>query len=208
MQVLVLLVLAPVGAEYLAGYDTSTGRPLELFAGLVFLIPLYGAPAVLIRELARRRGAGWPGILLLALAAAVLQAGVIDQSLFSRSYRDMDFWPAMVQPTWIGGLGLGAYPALNFLAGHMIWSFGAPIALAEAVRPGRAYRPWLRRRGLITMTALYSAAATLIGAEPLATERDHASAAQLAGALVTAAALIVVALRRRPQPARRPPRAR
>jgi hypothetical protein len=206
MQVLILLFLAPVGAEYLAGYDTSTGRPLELLAGLLILGPLYGAPAVLIREVARRRGTGWPGVAALALAAGVLQAGVIDQALFSRSYRDMGFWSAMVEPTWIGALGLGGYPALNFLAGHAIWSFCAPIALAEAVRPERAHRPWLRRRGLVVVTLLYLAAAALILAEHLTTEREHASPAQLAGALLTVALLVLFGSRRRDIAGRQPPR--
>jgi len=209
MQALILLILAPIGAEYVAAYDTSTGRPLELLAGLLFLVPLYGAPAVLIRELARRRGLGWPGIAALALAAGVLQAGVIDQSLFSRTYRDIDYWSAMVDPTWIGWLGLGAFPALNFLAGHAIWSFCAPIALAEAVRPRYAYTPWLRRTGLIVLTLLYLAASGLILAEHLRTEQEHASPAQWAGALAVAALLIGFALTRAGRATgRRPPRAR
>ena len=41
----------------------------------------------------------WPGILALALAAAILQAGVFDQSLFSESYRDIDYWSGLVDPT-------------------------------------------------------------------------------------------------------------
>ena len=41
------------------------------------------APALLIREVARRRGLGWPGILLLAAAFGVVQAGLVDQSMFS-----------------------------------------------------------------------------------------------------------------------------
>ena len=40
MSALLLFLLAPVGAEYLAAYDTSTGRPLELIARLLFLSPL------------------------------------------------------------------------------------------------------------------------------------------------------------------------
>src|SRR5581483_5865874 len=45
-----LLLLSPVCAEYLIGYDQIIGRPRELLAGLLILAPLYGAVAVMIRE--------------------------------------------------------------------------------------------------------------------------------------------------------------
>ncbi|MDI6105080.1 hypothetical protein QLQ12_41500 [Actinoplanes sp. NEAU-A12] len=51
---------------------------------LLFLGPLYGSVAVLIREVARRRGGGWPVMVLLAAAFGLVQAGVVDQSLFDR----------------------------------------------------------------------------------------------------------------------------
>src|SRR3712207_9430624 len=37
-----ILVLAPIGAEYLVGYDTSTGNCSELAANLIVFAPLYG----------------------------------------------------------------------------------------------------------------------------------------------------------------------
>ena len=52
-MVLVLL-LAPVTAEYLIGYDDTTGDAAALVFGVFFFAPLYGAPAVLIREVTRR----------------------------------------------------------------------------------------------------------------------------------------------------------
>ena len=59
-QVAGLLVLSAIGAELLAAYDDSTGRPGELLFAVLFFAALYGAPALLIRELARRMGWGWP----------------------------------------------------------------------------------------------------------------------------------------------------
>ncbi|SNR42784.1 hypothetical protein [Actinomadura mexicana] len=41
------------------------------------------AVAVLIREAARRTGRGWPTIVLLGAAFGLVQAGLIDQSLFN-----------------------------------------------------------------------------------------------------------------------------
>lgn len=80
-----LMILSPLCAEYLSGYDDSTGDPWALLGGLFIFIPLYGAPALVIRELARRNGIRWPGVLAMATAAGVAQAGIIDQSKFDHS---------------------------------------------------------------------------------------------------------------------------
>lgn len=56
-----LFLLAPMTAEYVTAYDPdSTGDPLALLAGLLIFGPLYGAPALLIRETARRHDVRWP----------------------------------------------------------------------------------------------------------------------------------------------------
>lgn len=101
LLVLALAVFSPIAAESLVGYDDSTGDPLALLSGLFFFIPLYGAPAVLLREAARRFGIGWGGVLAIAAALGVVQAGIIDQSMFSEDYRGIDYWQDLVGPTWI-----------------------------------------------------------------------------------------------------------
>ncbi|QDV33838.1 hypothetical protein [Tautonia plasticadhaerens] len=189
-----LMVLSPMCAEYIIGYDTSTGDPAVLLGSLLIFAPLYGAPAVLIREAARRSGAGWPGIVALSAAFGILQAGVVDQSMFSESYREIDYWEALVRTTWIGPLGLSAYATMVFLVGHVIWSFCIPIALVESLSPGMADRPWLRAPGLILVGLLYLAAAALVLDDHLETERDHASAAQVAGSLGVAVGLAILGL--------------
>ena len=100
-----LLVLSPICAEYIVGYDDSTGDPVALVGNLVIFVPLYGGPALLIRELSRRFGVGWPGIIALAAAFGIAEAGIIDQSLFSDSYRDIPYWDEMSLPTRIAPLG-------------------------------------------------------------------------------------------------------
>ncbi|MGW0432335.1 hypothetical protein ACWDV4_07290 [Micromonospora sp. NPDC003197] len=200
-----LVLLSPLYAESLSGYDVSTGDPLALLGGLLILGPLYGCPALLIRELARRYDVRWPGILALAAAAGLLQAGVIDQSLFSMSYRDIDYWDDMLLPTLIEPLGIAPYMVMSFVVGHVVWSFGAPIALTEALAGRRAHTPWLRWPGLLVATVLYLAAAALILGIHLKTEDDHASAAQVSGSLLVVALLVAGAftLGRRPAPGRR-----
>jgi hypothetical protein len=191
-----LVIVAPLSAEYIIGYDTSTGRPLALLGGLLIFAPLYGAPALLIRELARRRQIPWSGIVALAIAAGIVEAGIIDQSMFSESYRQIDYWEAQVGPTWIGLLGLSASSTLQFIAGHAIWSFSVPIALIEGLRPGVSAVPWLGRPGLVVASLLYLAAAGLVLSDHLRHEQDHASGAQVGGAAAVAVLLIIFALTR------------
>ena len=146
LPVIALLLLAPVCAEFLWGYDDSTGDPAALLA-MLFFVPLYGAPAVLVREIARRLGLGWAGILLLAAAFGVVQAGLVDQSMFSRSYRDIPWWSAASEPTFIEPLRVSVYLVVTFVTGHVVQSIGRPIALVETLFTGRraAAVPWVGR---------------------------------------------------------------
>jgi hypothetical protein len=69
-------VLSPIIAEFLLGDFSIRDLPLVLA-----LLPLYGCGALLTRELARRTGRGWPTIVLLATAYALLEEGFLTQSL-------------------------------------------------------------------------------------------------------------------------------
>ncbi|MGW5363172.1 hypothetical protein [Actinopolymorpha pittospori] len=205
-----LFFLAPVTAEYLIGYDENVGRFLALLAGLAILGPLYGGAALIIREVARRSGWGWPSLLLLAAAFGVFQAGLVDQSLFNTSYRDIDYWDDMLRPTFVPALGVSAYHLMTFVVGHVVWSIGAPIAVVESLVPARRSTPWLGRIGLTLAGVLYLAASLLIFADHVKSERFLASAPQLAGAGVAVLALIWAAVllgRRRSRPPVGPRRA-
>ncbi|MGY4644948.1 hypothetical protein [Cellulomonas sp. URHB0016] len=192
--VLLLMVVAPVSAEYLTAYDPEvTGRPWQLLGGLLVLAPLYGGPAVLIREVAARTRMHWTGILALAGAFGVLEAGVVDQSLFARYYMEYADWGDWIGPTLVAPIGVSGAFALNFLVGHVVWSIGAPIALVEAFdrRPGR--QPWLRVPGIAVLTLLWVLASVAVWSDSRTSGSDPASAAQLAGAVTVAAVLVVVA---------------
>ncbi|SDE31426.1 hypothetical protein [Glycomyces harbinensis] len=193
LLVLALLVLSPIGAEYLSGYDDSTGNPLALLGGLFVFIPLYGAAAVLIREAARRFGIDWGGVLTMGAAFGIVEAGLIDQAMFSHNYRDIPYWQDLVGPTWIEPLGFGAASSLGWIIGHMVMSITAPIVLAEGLSPRLADRPWLRAPGLIATALLYLAGAWTVLRWHYDTESDHASAGQLIGAAAVALALVVLA---------------
>jgi hypothetical protein len=192
---LFLFFFAPVSAEYLIGYDDIIGDAAALIFGLLIFGPLYGAPAVLIRETTRRAGRGWPSMLLLALAFGLVQAGLIDQSLFNPNYRAIPYWDEMREPTLIPAIGVSASMAFEFLKGHVFGSICAPIALAEALVPQRSTRPWLGPVGLAVMAVLWLLAAWLVLMDTLAQEAFTASPAQLAATTILVVVLVVVAFR-------------
>ena len=168
-------------AEYLIGYDDTTGNAAALVFGVFFFAPLYGAPAVLIREITRRRGLGWPTILLLATAFGLIEAGLVDQSLFDPSYRDIDFWDDLRDPTYLPCCGRSAYMALTFVAGHVLGSVAAPIAMAESWWPERRREPWLGPFGLVVIALMWVAGSAFILVDQLSSKSFRISPAELWG---------------------------
>ncbi len=192
--VLCLLVLAPVCAEYLAAYDDSTGDPGALLLGLVFFIPLYGCPALLIREVARRTGMTWVGIVTLATGFGTVQAGLVDQSIFRLTYRDLPEWVNWATPTYIEPFGLSAYLAVTFVTGHVIASFCVPIAISEALVPDHRTDSWMGPIGLGVTAGLYLTAAGVILNDHLVTESAAISLTQTVVTSLVVVALVVFAL--------------
>ena len=199
-----ILVLAPIGAEYLAGYDTSTGNVSELLGNLIIFAPLYGAPALLIRDIAVRTGVGWPGRLCWAAAFGVIEAGLVDHSLFNPSYRDISYWESMVQPTWVPVLGLSAAAGFGFIVGHVVFSICAPLVVVESIHPTLRSRPWLSPVGLGIAAVAYLGASALVVQWHLSTEAFVPSTGQLVGAAAVVLVLIGLGawLGRRPRPQR------
>ncbi len=195
LQVAALLLLAPIGAEYLSAYDDSTGDLVALLFGLLFFVPLYGAPALIIREVARRAGLGWTGIILMAAAFGLLQAGVVDQSLFSENYRGIESWADSLRGSYITPLGISLYHAFHFIGGHMIFSICAPIVIAEALRPQSSREPWLGNAGLGITSVLYILISLVILTDHLETETSHASIPQVIVSLVIVILLLAAAFR-------------
>ena len=204
-----ILLLAPVCAEYLTGYDTSTGNVSELLGNLVVFAPLYGAPALLIREVAIRADVGWPGRLCWAAAFGVVEAGLVDHSLFNPGYRDISYWEAMVGPTWIPALGLSAAAALGFVVGHLVFSISAPLVLVESLGPSIRTRPWLGPVGLGVTAVAYLTASAFVVQWHLGTEEFRPATGQLVGAGVVVLALTCLGVglgrRRRPERTARTP---
>ncbi len=193
VRVGVLCVLSAICAELLQAYDDTTGHPAELAFAIVLYAGLYGAPALLTRELARRAGWGWPSILVALTALGLLHCMVIDQSAFSEDYRDIAIWHDLVRPTYLEPLGISAFTLQSFTMGHVVFSFGAPIALAEALDPSTAHRPWLRVRGLVLAGLAYLAVAGLVLYGVYVETGDHATPTELAVASAVVAGLLLLA---------------
>ncbi|TSD62590.1 hypothetical protein [Aeromicrobium piscarium] len=193
--ILGLLVLAPISAEYLSGYLGQRLADLPgIVVSLVILAPLYGVPALLIREFARRTGRGWPSMIALAAAFGVVQAALIDRSLFDPGYfDDSDFWQELPTPF----LGVDISQLLVFVVGHVIWSFCAPIAIVESASPRTRDRPWLTWWG-----AALGIVAYLLAAAAIATESSYLPTPLEAGAVAIALIACVALAWLAPRPGR------
>ncbi|MDG4828721.1 hypothetical protein O7627_05290 [Solwaraspora sp. WMMD1047] len=179
-----LFLLAPLVAEYLLG-----NIAIDQLAGLLVLAPMYGGGALLIREVTRRAGRGWPTMFLLALAYGLLEAGLLDQSLFNPSYLGYDFQTTAHVPQ----LGVSAYYALLFLIGHTVWSIAVPIALVESFTPAHRTTPWLGRFGLAVTALVFVAGSGFIFYDHQVTEDFLPERRQLLGTAGLILLLIVVA---------------
>ncbi|MYW91912.1 hypothetical protein G3I59_15210 [Amycolatopsis rubida] len=185
-----LAALSPLFAEFLLGDQylagpPEAGRQLAMFA---MFVTLYGAGAVLIREVARRMNRGWPTIVTLALAYGVAEEGLLTQTLFNPHYLGLD----LLKPAYIPWLGIGGQWTVYVVTLHVVWSIATPIAIAEAFF-GRT--PWLRRPGLWawSVVLVIGCAATFF----VSYQMGHflAAPAQLIGAFLVAAGLVFAALR-------------
>ena len=189
---LTLVLLAPVVAEFLLA--DFTVRELGI---LVALAPLYGCGALLIREITRRAHRGWPTIVLLALAYALLEEAFLTQSLFNPNYvgqRLLDYG-------FIPSLGTSLNWTSFVLSIHIVWSVATPILIAEGLAAERRTTPWLKQPGLIVTTLLFLLGCAATAAFSLKSSPFVASTMQFVVSAVFIVGVIVVAFAAfRPEP--------
>lgn len=187
-----LFFLSPMVAEFLLG-----NIPISALFALLGLAPLYGGGAVLIRELVRRRGWGYPSVVLFALAYAILEEGITTQSLFNPNYAGQ----RLLDPGYISALGMGGPWTVFVLGLHTVWSITVPIVVIESMS-SRPREPWLGKVGSSVYGVLFAfgvVATTLI---QLANDSFVASPGQFAGvgvAIVVLVALAILVGRRTPR---------
>ena len=172
-----LFCVAPLVAEYLLG-----DFPLTVLSPLLIMAPLYGGGALLIRELARRNGRGWPTMLLLGAAYTLVEEGFATQSLFNPDYLGMHMH--LLDHAWMPAFGISAWWTLFMFNVHAFWSMGVSIALVEGLTPADAQKPWLGKIGFSIAALLFAAGIAANAAFSIKHDHFFASRAQFATAFV------------------------
>lgn len=139
-----LVLVAPLVAEVVA----SSNTPAYLFPVVAPLYAvIYGLPALLIRELWVRHRIGWPGFVLLGVAYAGLNEGVIAATWFKI---EPDAKVLVFTAAEVGRIhGVNWTLVANLAVYHTIWSMLVPIVLMEAWSTRGRSRPWLGRSGIV-----------------------------------------------------------
>lgn len=132
---ILLFFTAPLVAEFLLG-DIG----IKAIAALIVLAPMYGGGALLVREVVRRARRGWPSILILGAAYALIEEAFTTQSLFNPDY--LHLHGHFLTHAWIPFLHTGAWWTLFMLNLHAFWSISVSIALVEGLFPAQAREPW------------------------------------------------------------------
>lgn len=183
-----LFFIAPLVAEFLLG-----DLPIDMLVSLSILAPLYGGGALLIREVVRRTGGGWPSIVVLGSAYALFEEAFTTQTLFNPNYLHLNLH--LLQPAYIAPLGIGVWWTMHVLTLHTVWSISVSIALAESLVPERATTPWLGRAGLAVTVVLFLLGAAASTAITLKFDPFVASKSQFAIAALFCAIPVVVSFR-------------
>jgi hypothetical protein len=142
----------------------------------------------LIREIARRLKFGWPGIVVLGLAYAVIEEAFVTQSLFNPNYLGL----SLLDYGYISSLGIGAWWTVFVLGIHTIWSVAVPIALVESLTPSARRTPWLGSVGLAITAIIFVIGCFL--ASTFQPEPFMASGPQLLASAVVVVVLIAIAM--------------
>lgn len=188
-----LFFLSPFISEYLLG-----DFPLTKIGYLLILAPLYGGGALLIREVVRRSRKGWPTMLMLAFAYAVLEEAFTTQTLFNPNYLKLNLH--LLQHAYIPSLGIGGWWTIFVLTLHTVWSISTSIALVEACVPERSTTPWLQWPGLTVDSILFVLAVIASTRFQMKNDPFRATGMQFAvsGLVVAAAAIVAFLLPARP----------
>ncbi|MBD0738200.1 hypothetical protein BGM09_33560 [Streptomyces sp. CBMA29] len=195
-----LFFLSPLIGEFLLGNQPVTALP-----SVLILAPMYGGGAVLIRECARRLGRGWPTMIVLAAAYALVEEGPIDQMLWNPHYGGFDMAGAYAG-TYVPFLGTSVGMVEDVLSIHTVWSVCVPIALVETFARDSAERPrpWLGNIGLPLVAVAFVADSLFLAVAQQHSEHFTASPVQLLGCGAVILVLIALALTLPARPAIRP----
>ncbi|VDR38476.1 Uncharacterised protein [Tsukamurella paurometabola] len=183
---MVLVVLAPIVGEFFLG-NLTVDKALIL----LLFTPLYGGGALLIRETVRRTHRGWPSMILLAAAYALIEEGPVDQLLWNPGYSGGH--DALAGDAYLPVPGTNVSIVQAVLSLHVIWSICVPIALVESFFPDRRTVPWLSRAGWSGAALLFGAGVAIGFVGTRAEDPFRATPLQHALSIVVIVGLIVLA---------------
>ena len=179
-----LFVLSPLIAEYLLG-----SLPMSMIAILPVMALMYGSGAVIIRELVRQSGRGWPSIILLATAYGLIEEGLVDQSLFNPNYLHL----RLLDYGFIPAIGTSLVWAIYVIGLHIFWSIATPVGLTETLFKDKRDTPWLGKIGIAVFVLLFLAGSGLVATFTYKSLPFMASPAQLGGTAAIVLGLVAAA---------------
>lgn len=145
---LLMMVLAPAFTELLLG-GTRLSTLIAFPPVLVMEILVWGGGAVLLRGLARKRKLGWGSLLLFALALALAEEFVIQQTSLA---------PLVIR---IQGIEWGRAGGINYiyalwaLVYEAAWVVLFPTLVAETAFPERREETWLNKPATAILSILF-----------------------------------------------------
>ncbi|MGB6500516.1 MAG: hypothetical protein WBG19_03830 [Thermoplasmata archaeon] len=152
---LALLVFTPAIPELLTG-STPIGSiafdPVGFVIDYAFLLGLYGAGALLVREFAVYFHKGWASILLLGGAYGILEEGFAVHTFFQPSGSPVDALAVFGHAggvNWLWALGISAF--------HATYSIALPILLVGLWFPEVRTARWFDSGGLAVIGLIYLA---------------------------------------------------
>ncbi|WP_146229422.1 hypothetical protein [Nocardia neocaledoniensis] len=165
-----------VGAAFRFSYLT---QPLRAVAILCF----YGAGALLIRETVHRRGLNGWGLLLLAVAFAVLEEGLGLQTIFNPRGMDGEtVYGRAFEVNWLWAVVVTGY--------HAVWSIVIPIVLTHLIFPAQRHTAWLSRSMLNVFAGVFALGFAVFVFISLVRSDFRLSAAQIIGGVAAAILLV------------------
>lgn len=157
--IVLLALLTPGIPEYLSSSSSLNGlwvSPIVFLLFLGFNLGLYVPGALLIREARVRWQKGWPTVIALASAYAIVEEGLALSTMFNS------------QASVVHGLGYyGHFAGVNWvwvpgvILIHVVYSISIPILLVDLTLPGRRHDRFLSSTGL-WIAAIALAADTVV----------------------------------------------
>ncbi|HEX5472366.1 MAG TPA: hypothetical protein VFW73_10790 [Lacipirellulaceae bacterium] len=139
-----LMILAPIIAEILPGATRFSA---------IFVLPIevcvWGGGALLIRSAVRRWRLGWRNMLLLALALAVAEECIIQQTSFA---------PLVIRlkgEVYARAFGVNYVYLLWALVYESVFVVFVPIHLAELIFERNRSRVWVGKLGFVVVTLFF-----------------------------------------------------